>query len=93
MKLDTSKQNKTTREFCGLCGNIVRVGFHVPNEIWKSVVHRSRVNDIHCLDCFTKRADEKLIDWSSDIKFYPVSFRSHRTINFKPKFSLKEKQK
>ncbi len=66
-----------TREFCSICGNIVRVGFHVPDNIWEQVVHASKINDIHCLECFTKRADEKLIDWSKAIKFYPVSLKKH----------------
>lgn len=65
------------REMCALCHRVVRVGFWVPDYIWAEVVHPSRINDIHCLECFTVRADEKLIDWSKDIRFYPVSLRLH----------------
>lgn len=67
----------TTREICAICGNIVRVGFWVPNAIWKEVVHIHYQNSILCLECFTKRADEKFIEWDKLIKFYPVSFKSH----------------
>lgn len=65
------------REICGLCHRAVAVGFWVPNEMWAVVVHRSRLQDIHCLNCFIERADEKLIDWSKDIKFYAISLRAH----------------
>lgn len=65
------------REICGLCNRVSPVGFWVPDEIWKTSVHQSRINDIHCLSCFIERADEKLIDWSKEIKFYPVSLIGH----------------
>lgn len=65
------------REICHLCHRVVAVGFWVPNETWAAVVHHSHMNAIHCLNCFTERADEKLIDWSKEIKFYAVSLRSH----------------
>lgn len=65
------------REICGLCHRVSPVGFWVPSDVWKASVHHSRINDIHCLSCFIERADEKLIDWSKEIKFYPVSLRSH----------------
>jgi len=67
-----------TREVCSICGNISRVGFWVPDKIWKQVM--SQQNDIVCLECFTKRADEKLIEWDKDIRLYPVSFKTHLKI-------------
>ena len=65
------------REFCSLCHKVNRVGFWVPDGIWKAVVHRTMINSIICLNCFTAFADEKLIDWSKDIKLYPVSLRAN----------------
>lgn len=65
------------REICGLCHRAVAVGFWVPDEIWSAVVHHRYATTIHCLNCFIERADEKLIDWSKEIKFYAVSLRSH----------------
>lgn len=84
--------HRMTRETCCICGDIIRVGFHVPDEIWEQVVHPSRINDIHCLNCFTRRADEKLIDWDKQIRFYPVSFASHISPDFKPRLIPGEKQ-
>lgn len=65
------------REICGLCHRVSPVGFWVPNDIWEAVVHSHYLHSIHCLSCFIERADEKLINWSKEIKFYPVSLRSH----------------
>lgn len=62
-----------TRERCGVCNRISAVGFWVPSEIWEAVVHPSRLHDIHCLACFADFADAKMVEWSRDIKFYPVS--------------------
>lgn len=66
-----------TREFCALCHRVSPVGFWVPNHVWREVVHPSRVNDILCPACFIARADEKMIDWDSQIKFFPVSLHTH----------------
>jgi hypothetical protein len=68
---------RSHREFCALCNRVSPVGFWVPNECWEAVVHWSRINDIHCLSCFIARADEKLIRWDREIKFYPVSLALH----------------
>jgi len=65
------------RQTCGVCGKTPCQLFHVPDEIWLEAVHPSRQQDIHCLDCFTARADEKLLLWDKDIQFYPVSMRTH----------------
>lgn len=68
---------KAHREICALCGEVNRVGFHVPDNIWAAVVHVSRLHDIHCLRCFTRRADEKQVEWDRDIAFYAVSWVTH----------------
>lgn len=65
------------RETCCVCGKISPIGFHVPDEVWTEVVHPSNICGVHCLGCFIARADDKLIDWDQDIKFFPVSMRTH----------------
>jgi len=69
-----SNKRKTHREICSLCYEVERVGFWVPDEIWELAVHRSQINDIICLSCFTRLADERRVQWDEEIKFYPVSF-------------------
>ena len=71
---------KPHREICALCHEVSRVGFCVPNEIWRAAVHRYYQNAIICLRCFTRLADEKSIIWDKDIKLYPVSWVTHSKI-------------
>ena len=68
-----------TREICKICYEPVRVGFNVPDEIWDEVVPKGK--NILCLQCFTKIADEKMIEWDKDIQFFPVSFINHLELN------------
>ena len=62
-----------TRERCAACQRVSPISFWVPNEMWRAVVHPSFQNSILCVQCFISRADEKLIDWSAEIKLYPMS--------------------
>lgn len=66
-----------TREICKACWKINRVGFSVPDEIWDAVVPTRLRDSVLCLDCFTRFADEQLISWDTQIKFYPISAKTH----------------
>jgi hypothetical protein len=70
-----------TREICTLCYEINRVGFWVPDKIWQAVVPKGYEYNILCLRCFTRIADEKAIEWDKEIKFYPVSWTTHKKGN------------
>lgn len=71
---------KPHREICFLCHEVSRVGFLVPNEIWQAAVHFCFQNDIICLRCFTRLADEKSVEWDKEIEFHPVSWVTHSQI-------------
>lgn len=77
----TPKENtelrKPHREICSLCHEVSRVGFWVPNHIWRAAVHRTQINSIICLRCFTRLADERSVPWDENIKFFPVSWITH----------------
>ena len=73
-------KRKPHREICSLCHEISRVGFWVPNTIWKLAVHHSQIEDLVCLRCFTRLADERQVEWDKCIKFYPVSQITHLTL-------------
>lgn len=68
---------KPHREICALCHEVSGVGFSVPDEIWKAVVHRYYLESIICLRCFTRWADEKSVKWDKGIELYPVSWITH----------------
>lgn len=67
---------KPTRMFCQICGKVHKIDFWVPNEIWEEAIH-PRFRDTHvCINCFTERADEKLLFWDTEIKYYSTSLAS-----------------
>ena len=65
------------RESCRMCWRISAVSFAVPNDIWREAIHPFHHNSIVCLDCFIRRADEKLLPWDKSIQFFPTSMRTH----------------
>ena len=67
----------TSREICKLCYHVNAVGFSVPDEVWAAVVPDHVRDNVVCLSCFTRLADEKLIEWDQEIQFYPVSMTTH----------------
>lgn len=66
-----------TRERCQMCHRISSVGFHVPDAVWEAAVHPHWRNSVLCVQCFIAQADEKLLRWDEEIRFFPVSLRSH----------------
>jgi hypothetical protein len=66
-----------TRERCQACQQVSPIGFWVPDEMWRLVVHPYFQNSVICVQCFISRADEKIIDWSAEIKLFPVSLAQH----------------
>lgn len=66
-----------TREICKCCGTINAVGFHVPQQVWDESVPERWRNDVLCLNCFTRFADEAAVEWDRDIKLFPVSRITH----------------
>lgn len=62
------------REICSRCHEVNRVGFHVPDEIWRLAVHVSELNSILCLRCFTRLADERGVQWDEEVEFFPTSW-------------------
>ena len=69
--------NKPHREICALCHEVSRIGYHVPNDVWDTAVHTHWRNDIICLQCFTRVADEKGVEWDREITFHPISWITH----------------
>ena len=63
------------RQICSICQEVDRVSFWVPDKIWEAALHISQINNIICLSCFTRLADERYVEWDKDIKFYPESRR------------------
>ena len=66
-----------TREICKMCYRINPVGFKVLDKIWREVVPPEFQHFVVCLSCFIRLADEMLIPWDDEIRFFPVSLVTH----------------
>lgn len=65
-----------TREICKCCFQLNKIGFSVPDNVWEQSIPEQFRNSVLCLTCFTRFADEQLIDWDNNIEFYPVSLKT-----------------
>ena len=62
-----------SREICKMCFDVIRVGFKVPDQVWRDAIPGHLVTQTVCLSCFTRLADEKMLKWDDQIEFFPVS--------------------
>lgn len=60
-----------------MCHCISHIGFWVPDKVWEKAINPFWYSASLCLVCFVSQADEKLIKWDNQIKFYPISLRTH----------------
>ena len=72
-----SKERQPHRQICSVCQREYSIDFIVLNNIWKLATHKSQRESLICLDCFTRMADTRFVDWDKDIKFYSTSLISH----------------
>ena len=68
-----------TRERCGVCHKVSAVGFHVPDKLWRVAVPDHYRDTVLCVPCFVSFADERMLPWDREIRFYPVSLRGFLT--------------
>jgi len=73
---------------CKACGLVDRFDFHVPNDIWKTVIPTPLVREVVCLNCFDRYASEMGVNYAKYIKdlyfagdrgnfhFVPLSFQN-----------------
>jgi hypothetical protein len=73
--------NVASREICSICSHVNRIGFHVPDEVWRAVVPGDWQDHVLCLECFARLADEKLVAWDRSIDFFPVSMATHLRVS------------
>lgn len=69
----TKLERKPHREICSVCNREYSIDYWVPNEIWELATHHSQRNNLICLDCFTRMADTRFVEWDKEITFEPHS--------------------
>lgn len=56
------------RMSCAICGGLHAIDYHVPEHLWNLAIHEYYSNSLVCINCFIRRADEKLLAWDNVIK-------------------------
>lgn len=72
-KSSEPENRKAHRAFCSICNEVCTVDIWVPCEVWRAALHKDHWNGYVCVRCFTRNADERGVDWSKDIQFFPQS--------------------
>ncbi len=67
------EKRKPHRQICSVCQREYAIDWWVPENIWELATQKHQRNNLICLDCFTRMADTKFVEWEKDIKFYPIS--------------------
>lgn len=61
-------------ENCRNCGAQNRLGFNVPDELWREIVPPELQDHCLCLNCFDGFAEEKGVDYSGEIELFWAGF-------------------
>lgn len=56
------------RQKCKVCGQADGFSFHVPDEVWKTVVPERWQDRVVCLRCFDAFAKQKEVDYSTSLQ-------------------------
>lgn len=68
MKLGRQPPNLSLRhQTCKACGNRDKFDFHVPDEVWESIVPLHLASRVVCLACFDDFAELAGVDYSDSI--------------------------
>ena len=56
------------RQTCKVCGRRDYFDFHVPDEMWKTIVPPEYQNRVVCLACFDRFAYDRKVDYGSQLR-------------------------
>ena len=71
------EERKPHRQICSVCNREYSIDFRVSNNIWELATHKTQRENLICLDCFTRMADTRFVEWDKYIFFYPTSLVHH----------------
>ena len=71
------------RAKCAQCGGLIKIEYHVPDDIWYEAIPPHLNNNRICLNCFMTWADEKFLPWDETIAFSPCSFHTQHAIQLR----------
>lgn len=69
-----------TRPRCHRCQRYITIDTHADNDLWEEVIGDRFGPGYICADCFTRAADERLIEWEGRLKLVPISLAAQMKI-------------
>ncbi|MBB5351095.1 hypothetical protein HNR46_001329 [Haloferula luteola] len=69
-----------TRPRCARCQRYITIDTHADNDLWEEVIGERFGPGYICADCFTRAADERLIEWVGRVRFMPYSLASQMRV-------------
>ncbi|PTQ64866.1 hypothetical protein C8J45_102222 [Sphingomonas sp. PP-CE-3G-477] len=68
----------STRPRCARCQQFITIDTDADEDLWAEVIGERFGPGYICAGCFTRAADERLIDWVDRVRFVPLSLAGHR---------------
>ena len=69
-----------TRPRCHRCQRYITIDTHADDDLWEEVIGERFGPGYICADCFTRAADERLIEWEGRLKLVPISLAAQMKI-------------
>lgn len=67
-----------TRPRCARCQQFITIDTDADDDLWAEVIGERFGPGYICAGCFTRAADERLIDWTGRVRFVPLSLAAAR---------------
>lgn len=67
------KRTIPVRPLCSMCCRRITIDTDADNDLWQEVIGPCFGPGYVCADCFTREADERMIDWTDRLRFVPYS--------------------
>lgn len=61
------------RPLCARCRRRITIDTDADDDLWREVIGPKHGPGYICADCFTREADERMIDWTDRLRFQPYS--------------------
>lgn len=74
----TAPPRISTRPRCARCQQFITIDTDADEDLWAEVIGERFGPGYICAGCFTRAADERLIDWIDRLRFVPLSLARHR---------------
>lgn len=77
-----------TRPLCARCNRYITIDTDADDDLWTEVIGERFGPGYICADCFTRAADERLIEWGDKVRFVPITLASQAEVQEKARSRL-----